>query len=79
MAPADHGCPHALLRLAEMREEAGDRDGAEALYRQASDHPLALVHLAVMMERAGDWDGVEVVVRQAADRGNADAHFRLAP
>ncbi|MFJ8697456.1 helix-turn-helix domain-containing protein, partial [Streptomyces roseolilacinus] len=35
---ADHGGTKALLILTQLREEAGDREGAEALARQAVDH-----------------------------------------
>ncbi|MEV6576426.1 helix-turn-helix domain-containing protein [Streptomyces sp. NPDC051577] len=35
---AYHGNVDALTRLAQMREEVGDREGAEALYRQAAEH-----------------------------------------
>ncbi|MEU8030668.1 hypothetical protein AB0C13_18790 [Streptomyces sp. NPDC049099] len=45
---ADHGNPSALVLLAERREKAGDRDGAEDFYRQAADHgnTSSLYHLA---------------------------------
>ncbi|WP_331734529.1 MULTISPECIES: hypothetical protein [unclassified Streptomyces] len=76
---ADHGYILALPRLAEMREKAGDRDGAETLYRQAADHgdSFALLHLAEVRERAGDRDGAETLARQAADHGNTDAPLHL--
>ncbi len=35
---ADHGSTAALVHLARMREEDGDRQGAEILARQAADH-----------------------------------------
>ncbi|WP_229886832.1 helix-turn-helix domain-containing protein [Streptomyces subrutilus] len=77
---ADHGNTKALILLALMREEPGDRDGAEALYRQAADHgdPDALHRLALMREEAGDHDGAEALARQAADCGNPHALHRLA-
>jgi tetratricopeptide (TPR) repeat protein len=78
---ADHGSIDALVRLAEMREEAGDREGAEALARQAAtDHlnTYALVCLAEMGERAGDGEGAEALARQAADHGNTRALYSLA-
>ncbi|MEW1723902.1 helix-turn-helix domain-containing protein, partial [Streptomyces sp. NPDC093109] len=77
---ADHGSTDALLRLAEMRLVAGDRDGAEALYQQAADHGStdALYSLAVMREEAGDRDGAEALARQAADHGKPHALLRLA-
>ncbi|MFF0026567.1 hypothetical protein ACFYQQ_39295, partial [Streptomyces sp. NPDC005496] len=35
---AERGDTNALLRMAVMREEAGDPKGAEVLNRQAADH-----------------------------------------
>ncbi|MFD9303020.1 helix-turn-helix domain-containing protein, partial [Streptomyces sp. NPDC060048] len=77
---ADHGSANALLQLALMREQAGDRDGAEALYRQAADHGNTdtLMELALLREVARDDDGAEAFYRQAADHGNTDALYRLA-
>ncbi|WP_435219100.1 helix-turn-helix domain-containing protein, partial [Streptomyces sp. bgisy034] len=70
----------ALHRLAEMREEAGDRIAAERLARQAADHgnAYAPVHLVLMREKAGDREGAVNLLRQGADRGNAYALERLA-
>ncbi|MEU8598976.1 hypothetical protein AB0D07_35695 [Streptomyces globisporus] len=61
-----------------MRGEAGDRDGAEALARQAADlgSPDALMRLGEMREST-DRDGAEVLYRQAADLGSAHALDRL--
>ncbi|MFJ3278008.1 hypothetical protein ACIPJV_04785, partial [Streptomyces halstedii] len=77
---ADHGSSGALTRLAEMRVEAGDREGAEALARQAADHgdSGALLSLAVSREHAGERDGAEALARQAADHGDTGALTRLA-
>ncbi|MGW5640461.1 helix-turn-helix domain-containing protein [Streptomyces sp. NPDC003832] len=77
---ADHGSREALYRLAEMREEAGDREAAELLFRQAADHgsPAALVRLAEMREEAGDRKAAEALARQAASNGNHGALARLA-
>ncbi|KUN57221.1 hypothetical protein AQJ46_48325 [Streptomyces canus] len=77
---ADQGHTGALGRLAAMREEAGDRGGAEALLRQAADHGNtgALFDLARLREEAGDREGAEALARQAADQGHTDALFRLA-
>ncbi|MGI5451423.1 hypothetical protein ACQEVM_37825 [Streptomyces sp. CA-243310] len=63
-----------------MREEAGDREGAEALCHQAADqgNTHALFSLAVVRERAGDREGAEALYRQAADQGNTHALHRLA-
>jgi Tfp pilus assembly protein FimV len=67
-----------LDRLATLREEAGDREGAETLYRQAIDHghPFARDRLAELLEKAGDKEGAETLARQAADHGHT---YTLAP
>ena len=54
---ADHGDTSALLGLAGLREEAGDRDGAEALARQAADYgdTRTLGSLAGLWELAKLW------------------------
>ncbi|WP_088245474.1 helix-turn-helix transcriptional regulator [Streptomyces sp. LUP47B] len=77
---ADHGSPHALYRLAVMREKAGDQEGAEALARQAADHGSteALYCLAGMREEAGDREAAEALFRQAAAHGNTLALVGLA-
>ncbi|WP_326771143.1 helix-turn-helix domain-containing protein (plasmid) [Streptomyces sp. NBC_01591] len=77
---ADHGDTGALTHLARVREKAGDRDGAETLYRQAADHgdTNALTHLARVREKAGDRDGAETLARQAADHGDTGALTHLA-
>ncbi|MCX4546419.1 hypothetical protein [Streptomyces sp. NBC_01565] len=80
---AEGGHPDSLLRLARQRENAGDREGAEALYRQAASasHPRALnylVDLARRRQRTGDLEGAEALYRQAADAGHADALIDLA-
>ncbi|MGY4394749.1 hypothetical protein [Streptomyces sp. TE12347] len=77
---ADHGNASALSHLAKVREEAGDREGAEALYQQAADRgdTDALYHLTLIREEDGDRDSAESLARQAADHGNTDALKRLA-
>ncbi|GAA2572996.1 MULTISPECIES: tetratricopeptide repeat protein [Streptomyces] len=77
---AEHGSTNALQHLAEIREEARDREDAENLYRQAVDHGStdALWRLAVMREEAGDRESAEDLARQAVDRGSTDALWRLA-
>ncbi|MFJ3867651.1 hypothetical protein [Streptomyces nigra] len=77
---ANHYHPDAPLHLAREREEAGDREGAEALYREAADHGSteALWQLAVIQEEAGDREGAEALARQAADHGSTDALWQLA-
>ncbi|WP_221343385.1 SEL1-like repeat protein [Streptomyces paradoxus] len=77
---AAEGDTSALVRLAQIRERAGDREDAGALYRQAADHGHtdALYRLAQIRERAGDWEGAEALYRQAADHGHTDALYDLA-
>ncbi|MFF9121140.1 helix-turn-helix domain-containing protein [Streptomyces massasporeus] len=77
---ADQGATEALVRLAELREEAGDRESAVALFRQAADNgdTEALVRLAELREEAGDRESAENLARQAADHGATWALFRLA-
>ncbi|MBQ0976493.1 helix-turn-helix transcriptional regulator, partial [Streptomyces sp. RK31] len=52
----DHASISALYRLAQLREETGDRDGAETLALQAASHGNtdALYRLAELREEAGD-------------------------
>jgi hypothetical protein len=71
-AAADAGYTGALVRLAEMREEAGDQEGAERRYRAAVGAGItrALVRLAEMREEAGDQKQAERLARQAADAGD---------
>ncbi|MET7604897.1 helix-turn-helix domain-containing protein [Streptomyces avermitilis] len=78
---ADHGNTSALIRLAKMREVAGDGDGAEALAKEAAARgdTGALMGLVVMREVAGDRNGAEALAREvAADHGDTDALLRLA-
>ncbi|MDG5809092.1 hypothetical protein P9869_42095 [Streptomyces ossamyceticus] len=65
---------------AELREETGDRDGAEDLYQQAADDgdPFALYRLAQKREEAGDWKGAEDLLRQAGDDDDANIVYHLA-
>ncbi|OJF14497.1 hypothetical protein BG844_09150 [Couchioplanes caeruleus subsp. caeruleus] len=58
-----------------LKDRAGDREGAEQLYRQAADRgsTAALEQLARLRERAGDREGAEQLARQAADRGSTVA------
>ncbi|MFE7212446.1 hypothetical protein ACFU93_21125, partial [Streptomyces sp. NPDC057611] len=85
---AVRGNVEALVRLAEMRERAGDREGAEAFSRQAAAHSAsasAVARLAMDLEsfdfkalsrRAADQ--TEAVFQQAADQGNVEAVFKQA-
>ncbi|MEU4275850.1 helix-turn-helix transcriptional regulator [Streptomyces tanashiensis] len=77
---ADRGSSNALCELARLREEAGDQEGAEALYRKASGHgdPFALVRLAWMWIKAGDLEGAEAAYREAAEHGDPSALGELA-
>ena len=77
---ADHGSATALFHLAEMREKAGDREGAETLARQAADHGNngALAYLAMMREGQGTGRAPNTCTRQAADHGNTGALGSLA-
>ncbi|MEU0119748.1 hypothetical protein ABZ137_40360, partial [Streptomyces bobili] len=77
---ADHGSLHALYQLALTREQAGDQESAETLYRQAADHGNddALYPLALMREQAGDQEGAAALARRAADHGRPHFLYRLA-
>jgi hypothetical protein len=77
---ADVGSGDALLVLAWKRVEAGDREGAEALYRQAANagNTYGLVHLARMREEAGDREGAEALAWEAANAGIPHAPVHLA-
>ncbi|MEU1931486.1 hypothetical protein ABZ516_29280 [Streptomyces sp. NPDC019826] len=77
----DRGSTKALAHLAQIYEEAGDRDGAEALARQAADHGdgSALYFLAWVREVAGDRNSAEDLYRQAADYGHRYTMAHLAP
>ncbi|MEU2916523.1 hypothetical protein ACWCQ0_43415 [Streptomyces massasporeus] len=68
----DDSSPSVELRLAALeRERAEDREGAEALARQAAarGYTGVLLHLAGVREEAGDREGAEALYRQAADHG----------
>ncbi|MFM9373764.1 helix-turn-helix domain-containing protein, partial [Streptomyces sp. Da 82-17] len=75
---ADAGNASALGKLAYMREEAGDHDGAEELARQAAEagNPYPLLDLTRM--RKEDSRSNEALARQAADAGNSYALLDLA-
>ncbi|MEV0487582.1 hypothetical protein AB0I69_44145 [Streptomyces sp. NPDC050508] len=77
---AAHGNAHALRRLVVLREEAGDRVGAESLARQAAalGDTNALFVVARLREEAGDRVGAETLARQVADCGDTDALALLA-
>lgn len=69
-----------LVRLARLREEAGDHEGAERLARAAVDagYTSALRELARMRQEAGDRDGAQALAQQAASHGDALALAELA-
>ncbi|MGW5327577.1 tetratricopeptide repeat protein [Streptomyces sp. NPDC004014] len=76
----DQGSTDAMRSLGWLRQEAGDREGAETLFRLAADHgdTDALRSLAVLRAEVGDREGAEALARQAADLGSTDALRRLA-
>ncbi|WP_250030966.1 hypothetical protein [Paractinoplanes maris] len=59
--------PPSMLRLARMRRQAGDRDGAEELYRRAVEcgHLPAYRHLADLRHEAGDHDSAAQLENRA--------------
>ncbi|WP_406409317.1 hypothetical protein [Streptomyces sp. NBC_01643] len=63
-----------------MREDVGDREEAENLYRRAADlgDTDVLFHLAVLREGASDREGADGLVHQAADHGNISVLYDLA-
>ncbi|MER6038319.1 tetratricopeptide repeat protein [Streptomyces sp. NPDC001835] len=77
---ADHGNTDALVRQAMVREQAGDREGAEILAQQAAGHGdiHTLLRLGDAREEAGDRPGAETLYRQAADQGDNNGMYRLA-
>jgi tetratricopeptide (TPR) repeat protein len=58
--------------LAELREQAGDRDGAQhaATQAAAAGYPHVWIRLARLRERAGDRHGAEQAYREAAVNGD---------
>ncbi|GAA4340857.1 hypothetical protein GCM10023086_76750 [Streptomyces venetus] len=74
------GAREGIGALAWVREEAGDREGAETIYRQAADYgsPFAVYSLARMREEAGDREGAEILARQATDHGDLLTLYSLA-
>ncbi len=77
---ARRGDGSSLMRLARLRQRAGDLDGAETLYQRAigAGEPDALVQLADLRERAGDRDGAEALAQQAVEAGIDGAFWQLA-
>ncbi|WP_406300827.1 hypothetical protein OG948_57515 (plasmid) [Embleya sp. NBC_00888] len=67
--------PRALMSLAELRDEAGDHEGAEHWYREAADagHTGALQALGNLWERVGNHTAAERLYRKAARTGDISA------
>ncbi|WP_328764378.1 hypothetical protein [Streptomyces sp. NBC_00272] len=65
------GTPFARTQLALIRDEIGDREGAEQLAAQAAEtgDGYSLIELAFMRERAGDLEGSDRLLTQVADTG----------
>ncbi|MFI1584501.1 tetratricopeptide repeat protein [Embleya sp. NPDC020630] len=61
--------PRALMSLAELRDEAGDQEGAERWYREAADagSTNALSTLGRIREAAGDLDEAERLYHQVVN------------
>jgi hypothetical protein len=74
---AEAGDPFALEHVTAMREEAGNRAGAERLARIAAEVGITgpLLHLMSLRQRAGDPVGAELFAREATAAG--DHHFAL--
>ncbi|MFI5532873.1 hypothetical protein ACIA8O_30495 [Kitasatospora sp. NPDC051853] len=72
--------PGTLLERAWALEQAGELEGAEALFWQAADagNVWGLVNLASAREHAGDRAGAEALARQAADAGEPAGFANLA-
>ncbi|MFE7076477.1 tetratricopeptide repeat protein [Streptomyces sp. NPDC057620] len=75
----NYGPTESLNRLGQLREEAGDQDGAEELYRRAAERgsSAAANRLSRMLDEAGNGESAEDLARQAADHGNPDILYRL--
>ncbi|MFE5884372.1 hypothetical protein [Streptomyces hydrogenans] len=72
---ADRGSANALIELARMRKDAGDREGAESLYLKAANQgrSFALSELARMKEEAGDLRSAEALYLAATGYGHLSA------
>lgn len=67
----------ALLRLAREREEAGDSDGAEALYQGFESAWPHWTTLVVVLERTGHPETAEALARGVANTDYCDALIAL--
>lgn len=76
---ADHGDPTALRAVAELRERAGDVQGAIDLHRQAADRDdqQSLDSLVLLLEQTGDAAGALDAALRAADHGTMTALWTL--
>ncbi len=85
-ARAENGAdPHQLIRIAEIRERAGDDTLAAATYRKAiagGAAPTAALALARVLERQGDASGaaraVEALLRNSSDDASVTDAARRA-
>jgi hypothetical protein len=76
----ESGSDYAVVsRLAELREAAGDREGAEQVAGEAAQrgNTYALRQLALMRAKAKDCTGAERLARQAAFAGSTVALVSL--
>jgi TPR repeat protein len=78
---AEAGDTSALTRLATMREQAEDRQGAEALALRAAEagDGDALTYLAQMRVDVGDQDDAKALLHRAADAGVGSALAETRP
>ncbi|MFE2611611.1 helix-turn-helix domain-containing protein [Streptomyces mirabilis] len=76
---AEAGDADALIRLAQFRQDTGDREGAEALHQRAVDLGItgALFSFAQFRQDTGDREGAEALYRRAVDAGDARALQQL--
>ncbi|MFE7870192.1 tetratricopeptide repeat protein, partial [Micromonospora humida] len=77
---ADAGDASAMMRLANMLDEQGDRRQAEILYRRAMDagDVSALSDLARLLREQGENGEVEALYRRAVEAGQVSALGNLA-
>jgi TPR repeat protein len=74
---ADAGSVDGVFWLAVLREEQGDKAGAEELYRRVSaEHPAAAGRLGALLEDR-DPDTAEQLYERAYASGDAEATYRL--
>ncbi len=76
----EHGDTTALVRLALLREQAGDRHGADRLAIRASEHGdrTALTRLAIRAEERGDDRRADSLARSAAMDGDVSVLCTIA-